>query len=277
MPELPDLVIIRERLLPSLADRNIEAIEIIEPVVVRNLLGTPVEEAFVGLAFRNLEQHGPFLNFDFGGKKIIIHPMLAGRFSLNSEYKKKDLCVRFSFNGLVLNYADDVKMGKVYFANQGQISQIPKYSDQGINLLSAEFTEDKFLSLIDKSRQQTRVFLMDQTKLSALGNAYSDEILFAAGIHPKTKCHQLSIEDKKKLYRSVKEVLDYSIDYIRKKEAPLDFKVRDHVKVRNRKNEPCPRCGAKIRRANVLGYDSFFCPVCQPLDGEQFINWRPAE
>ncbi|MEK7730113.1 MAG: zinc finger domain-containing protein, partial [candidate division KSB1 bacterium] len=54
----------------------------------------------------------------------------------------------------------------------------------------------------------------------------------------------------------------------------IEIKVRDHVKVRNRKDEPCPQCGTKIRRAGVLGYDSFFCPTCQPLKRNQFIDWR---
>ena len=70
---------------------------------------------------------------------------------------------------------------------------------------------------------------MDQSALSAIGNAYADEILFAARLHPKTGCHQLSAEEK----------------------------------VRNRKGEPCPVCGTPIRRAGVLGYDAFFCPRCQ--------------
>ncbi|TGK11594.1 DNA-formamidopyrimidine glycosylase [Leptospira fletcheri] len=274
MPELPDLVVIEERLTPELIGRKISAIEILDPIVIRNLTGSSIEDGFIGTSFQGLYRNGPFLNFDLGDKNVIIHPMLAGRFSLEPNYKKKDLCVRFRMEGSVLNYSDDVRMGKVYFSLPNQFAQIPKYSEQGVDLLSEQFTEEEFLRRIDKSRQQTRVFLMDQSKLSVLGNAYSDEILFDAKIHPKTPCHRLSSEDKHRLYGSIRKVLADSIDYIRKKKAPLDFKVRDHVKVRNRKNEPCPNCGTKIRRANVLGHDSFFCPVCQPMAGEQFIDWN---
>ncbi len=276
MPELPDLVIIRERLLQELPGEIIQSVEIIDPIVVRNLTGNSLEEGYTNLPFESLERNGPFLNFQFGSKQIIIHPMLAGRFSLDPKYKKKDLCIRIRFQNKVLNYADDVRMGKVYFTGPEHLNQIPKYSDQGIDLLSEEFTEAEFLSRIAKNRQQTRVFLMDQTKLSALGNAYSDEILFDAKIHPKTPCYKLTEEEKVQLYKSIRTVLSDSIDYIRKKAAPLDFKVRDHVKVRNKKNEPCPRCGTTIRRANVLGYDSFFCPNCQRISGEQFIDWNKS-
>ncbi|TGK26268.1 Fpg/Nei family DNA glycosylase [Leptospira yasudae] len=277
MPELPDLVVIRERLIPELIGKTVESIEIVDPVVVRNLTGGSVEEVFSGVSFQSIERNGPFLNFAFEKWNMIIHPMLSGRFSLESKYKKKDLCIRIVTNGPILNYVDDTRMGKVYFLKPEDISQIPKYQNQGVNLLSDEFTEAAFLKLTEKVRQQTRVFLMDQTKLSALGNAYADEVLFAAKIHPKTPVHQLSPEEKSLLYKSIREVLTSSIEYIRNKRAPLEVKVRDHVKVRNRKNEPCPVCGTTIRRANVLGYDSFFCPNCQPAKGEQFINWGTGD
>ncbi|EQA54922.1 Fpg/Nei family DNA glycosylase [Leptospira kmetyi] len=273
MPELPDLVVIRERLIPELVGKTVQSIEIVDPLVVRNLTGSAVEEIYSGSSFQSVERNGPFLNFAFENLNIVIHPMLSGRFSLDPKYKKKDLCVRILTNGPVLNYADDTRMGKVYFLKPDDIGQIPKYKEQGINLLSDEFTEESLIRAMGKSRQQTRVFLMDQSRLSALGNAYADEVLFAAKIHPKTPCNQLSPEDKSLLYKSIKEVLSSSIEYVRNKHAPLDVKVRDHVKVRNRKNEPCPVCGTTIRRANVLGYDSFFCPTCQPAKGEQFIKW----
>ncbi|EPG65432.1 DNA-formamidopyrimidine glycosylase [Leptospira wolffii] len=276
MPELPDLVVIRERLLLELPGEILQGVDVVDPIVVRNMSASSLEETYSNLPFVGLERRGPFLNFQFGSRHIVVHPMLAGRFSLDPKYKKKDLCVRIRFQNKVLNYSDDVRMGKVYFASAEQLVQIPKYPDQGVDILSEEFTQDTFLNLINKSRQQTRAFLMDQTKLSALGNAYADEVLFEAKIHPKTPCHKLTEEEKLGLYSSIRKVLFDSIEYIRAKRAPLDVKVREHVKVRNRKNEPCPRCGTTIRRANVLGYDSFFCPNCQRMAGEQFIDWNKS-
>ena len=104
---------------------------------------------------------------------------------------------------------------------------------------------------------------MDQAALSAIGNAYADEILFAARIHPKTSCSSLSAEQRRALYESIRSVMAWGIAEVEKAAQPIEVKVRDHVKVRNRKDEPCPVCGTKIRRVGVLGYDSFFCPQCQ--------------
>ncbi len=115
---------------------------------------------------------------------------------------------------------------------------------------------------------------MDQRSLSAIGNAYSDEILFAAGIHPKTLCSQLAGSDIERLYNSIKEVIAWGITEVAKAAEPVEVKVRSHLKVRNRKGRACIICGTTIRRVGVLGYDAFFCPRCQPHYWEHFINWK---
>ena len=65
----------------------------------------------------------------------------------------------------------------------------------------------------------------------------------------------------------------WGIAEVEKAGEPIEAKVRGHMKVRNRKDMPCPVCGTTIRRAGVLGYDSFFCPSCQPPKRAQKIPW----
>ena len=141
------------------------------------------------------------------------------------------------------------KMGKVYLTKSGEYDKIPRYLQQGINILSKEFTLETFKKLIAKQRKQVRVFLMDQTLLSAIGNAYADEVLFEAGLHPKTFCNQLAAEEIDNLYMSIVRVIKWDIEQVEKAQKPIEIKVRDHVKVRNRKDQPCPKCRATIRRA----------------------------
>ncbi len=277
MPELPDLVHIRNELESGLRDAVAAGLEIKEPVVVRNHLGADLERILTGQPLRGVVRHGPFLSFDFGGVLMIVHCMLAGRFLIvpdDAKLKKAALCVVVRFGSTSLCYYDDKKMGKVYFIAPGNEDKIPGFTTQGIDLLSSEFTEALFLQRIEKQRKQARVFLMDQRILSAVGNAYADEILFDAQIHPKTFCHQLDEAEKRRFYVSIQKVLNDGIREVESAGRPLDEKVRGHMKVRNRKDEPCPRCGTKIRRANVLGYDSFFCPACQPPKRELFIDWN---
>jgi len=164
-------------------------------------------------------------------------------------------------------------MGKVYLTKAGAWTAIPGYGTQGIDILSPGFTRERFEATLGRRRHQVRVFLMDQAALSAIGNAYADEILFAAGIHPKTSCSLLSPEQRGRLYDSIRSVMTWGIEEVEKAAQPIEVKVRDHVRVRNRKDEPCPVCGTKIRRAGVLGYDAFFCPHCQPAARPQKIPW----
>jgi len=232
----------------------------------------PFEEILPGRTIERVFRHGPFVVFEISDDlKLIVHPMLTGAFVLGP---KSASLVTLGCERQALGYRDEKKMGKVYLAVHGQEGEIPRFTTQGLEILSPEFTRDEFLKLIGSSRRQALAFLMEQEKLSALGNAYADEVLFEARIHPKTMCPSLSEEERVRLYQAVGAVIGRSIEIIRSEAPALHQKVRSHMKVRNRKDQPCPQCGAKIRRESVLGYDTFFCPVCQPASRKLFIDWN---
>lgn len=285
MPELPDLVVIEERLSALVGGATIRSAVVKQPVVVRNQSGGPFEAAVSGAVLAAPRRVGPFLHFaldeESGARRfeLVIHPMLAGRFGFENEstkVKKSGLCFSLATERGTLHYLDSKKMGKVYLVPPERFDLVPRFREQGVDLLSSDFTQARFRELIDKSRKQVRVFLMDQTALSSIGNAYADEILFAAGLHPKTFCYALSEAERDRLFEAIGTVLQWGIAEVAAAQRPLEEKVRDHMRVRNRKDQPCPRCGNKIRRAAVLGHDAFFCPVCQPPARDQFIDWRGA-
>ncbi len=252
-------------------------VEVKEPIVVRMIVSGSFGQALTGEVFGAINRHGPFLSFTLRSKELVIHPMLTGRLHLVRGATKTPARLCFSLHldgGNVLHYSDQKKMGKVYVTRQHYYAQIPGYLDQGVDITSDEFTLELFNGLIAQSRRQVRVFLMDQSVLSALGNAYSDEILLEAGMHPKTLCSQLGAEEVEKLYSSVRRVVSWGIEEVEKAAKPIEVKVRDHMRIRNRKGEPCPRCGTTIRRAQVDGYDTFYCPRCQPAKRKQLITWN---
>ncbi len=279
MPELPDLIHLEKKLNEYLPGEKISAVEIQEPIVLRMLLPGDFAEALRGAEFHAVKRHGPFLTFALSSaKELVIHPMLAGRFHWTEAPAKPPAACALSLHceasKHALHYSDDKKMGKVYLTAQSDYKKIPRFHEQGPDLLSADFTLAYFKAQLKKSRKQVRVLIMDQSVVSCIGNAYADEILFAAGIHPKTFCYQLHEAEIEKLYRAIIEVMQWGIAEVERAAKPIEVKVREHVKVRNRKDQPCSKCGAKIRRAGVLGYDAFFCPTCQPLQRNQFIDWR---
>jgi formamidopyrimidine-DNA glycosylase len=276
MPELPDLVVIVRRLNGELHNPKITEVRVREPIVIRMLVPGSFPDALTGKRLAACRRHGPFLTWDLSPLELIIHFMLAGRLYLEDRGKKTPPYTCFSLfleSGKAIHYADNRKMGKIYVVEAGDYASLPGYREQGVDITGPAFTRDLFRELIEGRRHQVRVFLMDQKRLSAIGNAYADEILFEAGIHPKTLCSQLDADKVDRLYESVCRVIPWGIRNVAASAGSLDQKVRDHMRVRNRKGKPCPRCGTTIRRTAVLGYDSFFCPRCQPTTRKSLVPW----
>jgi len=287
MPELPDLVHIVKTLGPGIEGRRISHAVVKNPVVLRVLVPGGFAELVTGQTFAELVRHGPFLKFSLkngadstgkgdGDLELVMHLMLAGRLRLAALGEKGLPATAFSLEldeGVSLHYGDDKSMGKVYLCPAGSYDSIPGYSTQGIDVTSPGFTFEAFSALIAKKRCQARVFIMDQTCLSAIGNAYADEILFEARIHPKAPCYSLGPDRRRALYDAVRSVLAWGIDEVEKAGLPLEDKAREHMRVRGRAGESCPRCGQTIRRTGVLGFDSFFCPSCQPDLTGRGLDW----
>lgn len=164
-------------------------------------------------------------------------------------------------------------MGKVYLAKTNQESEIPSFGSLGVDVVSSQFTRATFASLIKGRRDQVRNFLMDKTALASIGNAYADEILFAAGIHPKTFCYQLSPDDHLRLFEQIPRALSEATEHIAREHPRLEDKVRDFLKVRAKAGLPCPQCGTKLRSVRVNAADADFCPQCQPARRALFIDW----
>jgi formamidopyrimidine-DNA glycosylase len=170
-----------------------------------------------------------------------------------------------------LRYLDDKKMGKAYRIATDDFRAIPGMQTGGIDILSPEFSRERFVSLLKHRRDQVRVFLLDKKALDSLGNAYADEVLFEAGIHPKTFCRSLTHDDGVRLHDAIVKVMREAVAEVASRAEPIDVKVRDFLKVRRK--DTCPRCGGKLRTAGVKGMDSWFCPHCQPARRPGFVDW----
>ena len=243
-----------------------------DPTVLRLMVPEPFPGVVVGRTIEGVERRGHFLRFAFEDALVlVVNAMLVGKYRLLSEEeagREKDpgalgLALVLD-DGRELRYIDDKRMGKVYVARAIDEDRIPVYATLGIDLLSPAFDREAFRRLARGRRDQTRAFLMDKSALASLGNAYADEILFAARIHPKTFVRKLGPEQIDRLFDAVGTVLRGAIAEIERRDEPIDVKVRDFLAVRGRDGEPCPRCGTKLRAVRVLSGDACFCPACQP-------------
>src|SRR5262249_47760966 len=157
--------------------------------------------------------------------------------------KEASLCFALGFEQLELElrYLDDKKMGKAYLVRRGDHAQVPGLRELGADILADTFTLEAFRKLAGKRRDQVRAFLRDKRALAAIGNAYADEILFAARSHPKTWVRQLSDAELGTLHAEIGRVMRAAIAEVARRGAPIDEKVRDFLAVRGRKGEPCKR------------------------------------
>jgi formamidopyrimidine-DNA glycosylase len=242
----------------------------------------------VGRAFAGVRRRAHFVVFALGGDPrapplaIVVAPMLAGRFALASPGDRRPADLAFTLalsDGRELRYRDEVQMGKVYVIEAAKEAEVPGLGTVGVDVLDAKaFTRARFRALARTRKDQVKVFLMDKSALDAMGSAYADEVLFAAKVHPKTFVRGLDEDAVDRLHDAVVEVLGEARDEIARRRPALDEKVRDFLQVRNRHGEPCPRCGAKIRKAGVHGHDAFYCPECQP-DGRRsaLVDFRKVK
>jgi formamidopyrimidine-DNA glycosylase len=286
MPELPDLVHVEEVLNGALAGKTFTGARTGDPTVLRLMVRDPFPAVLVGRRLERVERRGHFLRFDVGdGLVIVINAMLVGRYKLLPPLplaeRKKDptaLGLALTFDGAPeLQYLDEKRMGKVYVARAEDEGKIPVYGELGIPLLSPAFTREAFGKIFARRRDQVRPFLMDKKALASIGNAYADEILFAAGIHPKTFCKKLEPGAVDALYTAIGRVLSEAIDEIRRRNEPPEVKVRDFLKVRGRDGKPCLVCGTTIRAVRVGDGDACFCPTCQPETRKLFVSWSGLE
>jgi len=279
MPELPDLWYIEQYLRRHVVGRQITDVSIKRPVVIRSAAGVPFADTLRGKKVTGVRIHGPFLHFTLTERvDLIMNFMLTGRLQhqRTSEKEGGHRCFNLTLDdGSKLNYLDDQMMGKIYLTRSGEYSQIPRFLEQGLAIRSPAYTLKAFRALLkDHGRKQVHVVMIDQTLLSAIGHAYADEILFEAGIHPKTWVRDLSEEQMSRLHTSIRNVIDWGFKMVSDAREPIHVKVRDHMKVRLRHGKPCTRCGTKIRREGVRGWDVYFCPKCQPATRPLFIDWN---
>lgn len=126
----------------------------------------------------------------------------------------------------------------------------------GPDVLSDDFDLRDLRGVLDGRRGAIKSALMNQEILAGVGNEYSDEALFQAGIHPGTAVSSLDEDDVKELWRVLKRVLEKAVDVrFRGGRVPSAWLLRHRDD-----GEKCPRCGGTIRNEQIAGRSSYLCP-----------------
>jgi formamidopyrimidine-DNA glycosylase len=155
-------------------------------------------------------------------------------------------------------------MGKIYLVRKDALSTVPQFSDMGPDALAV--SQEEFAQRIRKFTGQIKNILVNHKFIAGIGNAYADEILFAARIHPYRKRTTLSDDDIARLYEAMHKVFDWATPIVASQmQDELNYEERrDFLKIHRKGKEPCPVCGTRISEITAGQRITNFCRNCQP-------------
>lgn len=265
MPEWPDLHVARGRLERALVGRTITGVKVGDPIVIRAT--RPLADMLFGRTFNGVRQRGKFLLFELDNVTIVVNPMLSGLFELRPPGARASKVTRLRLaldDGMELRYRDETRMGKVYVLQGGRPeAAVPGFAEIGPD--APRISQADFLERARRRGGEVRNLLQDQRVASGIGNAYADEILWEARLHPKRTVRSLTRDEGIRLYIAMQHVLARAADEVESGTPPeLGVKVRAHLKVRGRAGTACPRCGSNIRRRRKGDDETDYCSTCQP-------------
>ena len=273
MPEAPDLEVVKDYLNAELNDAVVESCQVLRPTVVRSL-AADVTADLPGRTFIDAQRRGKFLTLRLsGGRSLVINPMLTGALQHCNDSVRvlKKTCVVLNLAGSMhLRYLDDRQMGKVYYIDNGgdndgdsQEELIPQYTGLGPDVLSG-ITLQEFETRLKKFNGEIKGVLTREAFISGIGNAYSDEIIFAAGISPFKKCRALKPAELGTLHAQCRQVLEEATETLWDRMGKdIHKKVPDFLMVHNKGGQPCPKCGGNITQLNANQRITSYCRHCQ--------------
>jgi len=290
VPELPDLAIVADAFHAALAGRSITSTRALAPLAVR---GTPAElKALVGQQLRSIRRRGKLLLVELDRDRIVVNPMLTGRFQLavpsSALPTKTALVVGFGSRArgprdaarwtarapwlpapgasVEVRYRDPTQMGKVYLVPADVPRVVPGLTDEelGPDADDPGLTLEVWRTRIRRHPGELKNMLKNQSFVAGIGNAYSDEILHAAGLLPFRKRTTLASEEVDALYAATRATLEHAIDVLRDRVPPtFEKQARDWLAVHDKGGQPCPRCGTRISEVKPGGFVTSFCRGCQ--------------
>jgi len=154
----------------------------------------------------------------------------------------------------------------VYLLPAGVARVVPGLGEgeQGPDALDPALDLDAWRSRIRRHPGALKGLLRNQAFVAGIGNAYSDEILYAAGLLPSRRRSTLAAEEVDTLYHAMRTTLASAIEILRDRVPPaFETQVRDFLAVHNKGGQPCPRCGTRITQLSPGGHITSFCRGCQ--------------
>jgi formamidopyrimidine-DNA glycosylase len=229
----------------------------------------------IGHKILKVERRGKYLLLLLDGDEaLIVHFGMSGQFQRGSgriaQAPHTHVILTFQQGG-DLRFLDPRTFGEMFVASTDELGKIKELQHIAIDPLDQVFTWPTFQYLLAQRAAKMKLLLMDQKFISGLGNIYSDEVLFAAGLRYDRPSDTLSSQEVRRLYRAIQETLQ---EAIKARGTTLDDEAyvdlfgkagayQEELKVYGRAGLPCRRCRTPIETVKIQQRTSYYCPQCQ--------------
>ncbi len=262
MPELPDVEIERRYFEAHALHQAVARTSVPAPDVLEATSPARLQHALKGHAFVETRRHGKHLFARFDGRQWLhLHFGMSGRLDYDEDdVRPAHACVVFHFRGHHrLAFVAPRRLGAV------GLTADPRsvIEDRGLGPDALALSREAFLEAAAGTRRQAKAWLMDQSVLAGIGNVYSDEILFQAGIHPRRNLDELGEAERRALFETMHEVLEAAIEA----QADPERMPEDWLLPHREDGARCPRCDGPVEQVDAAGRTARYCPRCQPAPG----------
>ena len=245
-------------LAPRLAGRRILEARFYSKLVMRGAADPPV----AGLRVQSVRRLGKNILIALDGGILTVHLGMTGKLLMDTAMTAHTRAVITLDQGVLL-YDDIRQFGRITWSEELP----PHVARLGPDALT--ITPEIFTAMLKARKSRIKPLLLNQQLLSGMGNIYCDEVLFRAGIHPRAQAARLSRVRILRLHTAMQEVLALAIekggssisDYVDTEGRKGSFQMFHQVY--GKEDEPCVRCGARIKKIVVAQRGTHFCPKCQ--------------
>ena len=262
MPEFPEIRALSERIHEIDRGGRFDRADILQFSSLKTYAPRP--EELRGATVVSVGSRGKYLVFGFDDdRRLLVHLSQGGRIDIEAppkSTKPRGSVVRLRFEErpslLVKEFGTQRKSGWWILAagDDGPLAKL------GPEALSPE-ADELLTSSTDTRRVHT--ILRDQRTIAGIGRGYTDDVLHDAKLSPTSQLGKLDADHRATLVTSIHRILDDALEAERRRSGGLPTKLGDHFTVHNRSGEPCPRCGADLRRVSYEDYEVTYCPTCQ--------------
>ena len=278
--ELPEVEVMRRDLEKEVVGRRIKAVEVKpQKNAMRAIRRHPKRKDFVdrltGKKITKVDRKGKYVLLTLeGGDVLVVHFGMSGQFIRGTKRQAPPqhthVVLEFQQGG-DLRFIDPRTFGELFVSSADDLGKVKELAHIAIDPLEDTFTWPQFSDVLAQRKAKLKPLLMDQKFIAGLGNIYSDEVLWAAGLRFDRMSDTMSSQEVRRLYRGLQEVLQDSIRYrgtTLGDEAYVDLfgkpgEFQNELKVYGRRGLPCPRCRTPIEAVSLSGRNTYYCPQCQ--------------